>query len=560
MISQTNRSRWLGASLLIMLGAASATAGEVVSVPLWGRWEASWTARGEAPADQTRLAVELVAPSGRVSRVEGFWDGGTLWKARFRPDETGEWKFRARCEPSRPGLDGQVGTFLCEKSTRRGQSDRFLLHGPVQVAREVSSHLEHADGTPFFWLGDTVWNGPALSTDDDWNSFLDDRVAKHFSVIQFNVLCPWRAAAADAEGQTAFDRLNDGKIRVNPRFFQRLDRKYDALRQRGLLAAPVLVWAHRKGDPGVDLNEDAILTLVRYQLARHGAENVVWILAGDSGYNPEQAARWKRIGRAVFGESGGGTHAPVCTHPTGMNWPWESWAQERWLSVLGYQSGHGDDDRTLEWIHSGPAARRWAGPPLKPVINLEPPYEDHRAYQSRQPHSAYNVRRAVYWSLLSTPMAGVTYGAHGIWSWETQPGREPRDHAGTGIAKVWSKAKDLPGSVQMGYLAQLVESLPWWDFAPAQGLLTAQPGEAKPSQYITATRTRDKSQALVYLPRGGSVELKSEELAGGATQQARWFDPRAGRSQPATSEGGTAKSTRFRAPDDQDWLLVLGKS
>ena len=28
-------------------------------------------------------------------------------------------------------------------------------------------YFQHAGGTPFFWLGDTVWNGPLLSAADD---------------------------------------------------------------------------------------------------------------------------------------------------------------------------------------------------------------------------------------------------------------------------------------------------------------------------------------------------------------------------------------------------------
>ena len=45
--------------------------------------------------------------------------------------------------------------------------------------------LAHADGTPFFWLGDTVWNGLIRSTADDWDEYLCTRRAQGFSVIQF---------------------------------------------------------------------------------------------------------------------------------------------------------------------------------------------------------------------------------------------------------------------------------------------------------------------------------------------------------------------------------------
>ena len=119
----------------------------------------------------------------------------------------------------------------------------------------------------------------------------------------------------------------------------------------------------------------------------------------------------------------------------------------------------------------------------------------------------------------------------------------------------------MPGSTQMGHLAQFAQSLPWWDFVPAPGVLASQPGQKEPSQFIAAAQTRDKAHALVYLPRGGTVQLKSAELPRASSLKARWFDPRTGRDQPATRETATATTTTttttFRAPDDQDWLLVL---
>ena len=41
--------------------------------------------------------------------------------------------------------------------------------------------------------------------------------------------------------------------------------------------------------------------------------------------------------RAVFQDHPG---LLVTTHPTGMNFPWKGWEDEKWLTVLGYQSGH----------------------------------------------------------------------------------------------------------------------------------------------------------------------------------------------------------------------------
>jgi hypothetical protein len=462
------------------------------------------------------------------------------------PVEEGQWRYRTRSEPVTAGLHGKEGAFACRRAPA---GDRFLRHGALRVS-DSGRYLQHADGTPFFWLGDTVWNGPLLSGKQDWDTFLRDRVAKRFSVIQFVMTAPWRTTYTDADGEVAFmDRDN---IEINPRFFQRMDQRMDAINGCGLLAVPVMLWAI-KGDenPGWFLPEKEAIRLARYLKARYGAHHLVWILPGDGTYTGETAERWKRIGRAVFGA---GEHAPVVLHPGGMQWPFDAFQNETWMEIIGYQSGHGDDDRTLHWLHSGPPARKWRDAPARPVINLEPPYEDHIAYQSRQPHSAYSVRRAAYWSLLNAPTAGLTYGAHGIWSWESEA-KVPLNHNGSGVAKPWQEAMALPGSTHMKHLAALFTSLPWWQLRPdAEGLLAAQPGRDEPARHVAAARTENGDVALLYLPVGGAVTLKSGALSN--SPQAEWFDPRTGARTPAQAAGqGT-----FHAPDAQDWVLLLRRS
>jgi hypothetical protein len=530
--------------VLLALAVVSQAPAQEAAVPLWGRWEAAFTAAEDTSPD-TDFAVEVTSPSGRRHVAPGFWDGGRTWRVRFLPEEEGTWQFRSTAKRG-TGLDGHAGRFTCKADART--ANPLLRHGPLAVSAN-GRYLRHLDGTPFFWLADTVWTGPALSARDDWDTYLDDRAKKHFSVVQFNTLCPWRAAAADAEGRVAFS--GERKVRVNPDYFRRLDARIDAINAHGLVAAPVLIWANKATDPGNALPADDIVKLLRYQVARYGAHHVVWVLAGDNGYKGAQGEKWRRIGNEVFGNH---RHpAPVTTHPTGMNWPWADWRDESWLTVLGYQSGHGDSPETLRWLHSGPPADAWRRAPDRPILNLEPPYEDHLAYQSRRPHSAYNVRRAVYWSLLSTPTAGVTYGAHGLWSWQRQPGQEPPDHKGTGVARTWREALDLPGSTHMKYAAELFASLPWWQLRPYQDLLAGQPGGDDPAKHVAAAWSDNADLAVIYLPVGGDLRLKTDRLVEGL--KAEWFDLRTGKRKETRDDAG-----KYRAPDEQDWLLVLRRA
>ena len=63
----------------------------------------------------------------------------------------------------------------------------FAVHGKLRVAKS-GTHLEHADGTPFLFIADTCWTGPALSPAEDWGFYLKDRKAKGFTAVQFNAI------------------------------------------------------------------------------------------------------------------------------------------------------------------------------------------------------------------------------------------------------------------------------------------------------------------------------------------------------------------------------------
>jgi hypothetical protein len=399
----------------------------------------------------------------------------------------------------------------------------FGKHGRIRVAKS-GTHLEHADGTPFFFLADTCWTGPALSTEKDWQTYLADRKRKGFTAIQFNIVSPWRTAPTDAEGNASY-AIKDGKLSLNEAFYKRLDARWKAIEEAGLLAVPVLVWAHKKGDAGKELTEEQLTDLCKLQIERYSKMNVLWILAGDNRYT-DDAAMWKRIGRAVFGDN----HPnPVTTHPTGENFPWKDWENEKWLTVLGYQSGHGDSQKTMKWLTHGPVAEFGLRKEFtRPVINLEPAYEAHNGYSKKQPHNAHSVRRAVWTSLLSAPVAGVTYGGHGVWSWHTKPGEEPTDHKGSGVAKPWNEAIDLPGAGQMKVMKDILGSVPWTKLRPATELLS-QPGKDDPAEYRVCAATPERDVIVVYVPKGTSFGFKDAFKKGIRIQ---CFDPRTGKNSP----------------------------
>ena len=520
-------------------------------VPRWGIFEATFTSSqsSDNPLQDTELRVTFTSPSRQTRSVLGFWDGGTTWRVRFSPDEPGQWTYATTAVPaSNSGLHAQSGMFRVVAA--KGQT-RFDRHGPVRVARS-RTFLEHADGTPFFWLCDTGWNAALLSTPDDWQHYVDQRVRQRFTAVQW-VTTQWRASPeGDRLRELAFS--GQDRIAINPEFFQRLDAKVASLNRAGLLSAPVLLWAISGGsnpkiNPGFSLPEDQAIRLAQYMVARWQAHDVVWILPGDGDYRGDKAEKWKRIGRAVFGEGG---HAPVVLHPGGMHWVLREFQNEPWIDIHGYQSGHGDDDKTLAWMTEGPPSRDWSIEPIRPFINLEPPYEYHLAYQSRKPIPPGVVRRAIYWSLLNAPTAGVTYGGHGVWGWDDGT-TAPTDHPGSGTPLPWKRALVMPGAEQMAHLAALFTSIDFWRLRPAPAILAEQPGTGAPARFIAAAASETRDLAVMYSPEAQAITVKAESMPRG---RANWFNPRSG-ARTAAKGIRAETAVRFDPPAEGDWVLLF---
>lgn len=506
----------------------------LTAVALWGLFEFEFAARNDYanPFQNVTMQVVFTAPSGRSLPVDAFWDGGAVWRVRFSPDETGEWQWRTSAEPKDPGLDGREGRFACVPYT--GDNPLFR-HGPVRLSPDRRSFVQ-ADGTPFFWLGDTAWNGVLRAAPGDWQRYLAARAGQGFTVIHF-VCTQWRGG-----DKVLADRAFAGErdIAINPEFFQRRDPMVQAINEHGMIASPVQLWTLNDTDPGSYLPLADAVRLARYLKARWGAHQVIWLLGGDGRYLKDAAylERWRQIGRQVFAEP---RDRLVTLHPCGLSWIDQEFGREPWFDFVGYQSGHGDGEKDLRWLVEGPPARQWEAA-NKPVVNLEPNYEAHPAYQSRQPHNAHHVRRAAYWSLLVSPPAGVTYGHNAIWVWNREPG-PAENHGNVGTVLPWDTGLRTEGIEGMTICTKFFADGPFPRLRPAPALLAEQPGQADPNLFVAAATTDTGDWTVLYLPAGGTVTLR-EARAGGV-----WFDPRDGHRQPA------GNGPAYTAPDQRDWVL-----
>ncbi|NND05842.1 MAG: DUF4038 domain-containing protein [Saprospiraceae bacterium] len=495
--------------------------------------------------DLKEFYANFISPSGVPHRINGFWDGEGIFKVRFAPTEIGTWHYQTVCSDDKSGLGGEEGSFVCVAST----SD-LDIYKRGSIKRDIGAyHLQYSDATPFFFTACTAWNGALKSTEEEWEEYLKHRVENNYNVIQF-VTTQWRGCEKDSRGEVAF--TGSGRINLNTDFFKRMDAKIDRINAHGLVAAPVLLWAlpqstGREFSPGYYLPQEEAIALARYMVARFGANQVIWILGGDGRYTREYEQRWKNIGRGVFADDPPGI---VAQHPHGSLWIGEEYKDEDWLDIIGYQSSHNKSERVIDWINKGPMATTWDKLPPRPIINMEPNYEEIR-YE----FDDTDVRNASYWSIFATPISGIAYGHNGIWPWIQKEGEPVENHGRQGdrTPSTWDKAIDFPGSIQIGYLSSFIQEFNWWELSPNLKLLVHQPGNKVYNHFISLVSDDSASIILAYTPIQQRVTIRNPK---GHTYDGRWFNPVGNKFMKANLqiEGHTVSAT---PPSEQDYILIL---
>ena len=241
--------------------------------------ELTFTAEREHkdPFRTVDLDVAFTTPSAKAVRVPAFWAGGKTWRVRYASPELGVHTYLSACTDQQDrGLNDVKGRV--EIRSYRGDNPLYR-HGPIRVAPD-RRHFEHADGTPFFWLGDTWWMGlcERLKWPEEFRSLAEDRHQKGFTVIQIVAGLYPDMPAFDPRGKNEAGypwTENYGSIR--PEYFDRADARLSDLVDHGLVPCVVMAWGYHLPWTGPEMMKKH----VRYVIARYGALPVVWCMAGE---------------------------------------------------------------------------------------------------------------------------------------------------------------------------------------------------------------------------------------------------------------------------------------
>jgi hypothetical protein len=521
----------------------------------------------ENPFKEVQLSAEFKDPAGVSIVVPGFWDGDKTWKIRFSPTREGEWSYNTYCSAVEDrGLNGKSGTILVSPWSQADLSNNPLRKGFIRV-HSSGRYFEHADGTPFYWMGEASWalhtkragvNGPFLE-------YLEDRKKKKFTVIVMTVGHP---ASTEQEEETssyyfggAEVYLNEGGApysgkgyeRINPLYFKYLDQKIQMINEAGIVPALTGMWGQEFPVMGVAITQE----YWRYIVARYAAYNVFWVIAAEYYYYPDLEA-WRAVGREIKRVDPYGH--PITLHsdaPLSSGRHFQD--HDEWFDFSMIQVGHRYTFRSfIASIPMSDYCRKRA----KPSIMQGSLYEDHGSADLEseghlQRFTDRDVRYAAYVSLLQGCI-GQTYGGHGIWnfftegmSWQSAGDYWPR----VGTPKPWKEALQLPGAVQMQHVRAVMESLTWWKLEPHPELVTVGFGIEAYCAAIPGL------EYMIYVT--GKCRIRVMLPPGIERYEAKWFNPRIGEWLKITEQFIKANHsfdqlwTTPLTPDDNDWVLVL---
>ncbi|MDX2185992.1 MAG: DUF4038 domain-containing protein [Opitutaceae bacterium] len=498
----------------------------------WHPLEVRLHASGKVNNAYRDVPVAAVWEDGNGQRHESiaFSDDGLLYRLRTALPE-GTWRWRVVSAPDSSGLLGQTGD--CE-IRKKPEGNPIYRHGWLSV-RKGSRVLEHHDGTPFFWLGDTAWNAPWLAGEEDWDYYLLRRAQQGFSVILLHCTNSKNITELETPGGLRPFSTEGTPI---PEYWDRFERIVLQANRRGLLALVVGVGLSSSKEYQA---ESSSPEFARYLAARLGGLAVVFSPSMDIPHRPANdvmARELKRVSPRHLVTQHVGTDLPAALE----------YAVQDYIDLVGLQSGHANDDlaatrrNVIEWV---PEVRSRARG--RPTSNLEAMYQEFGDATSRS-RRRIDARHLAYLSLLSGSY-GTTYGASGIWKW-TAPGETDS----------WREALEWESGEDMTRLRALFGEFEWWSLEPRPECVLGNHSVPEARQALACNP--EGTLAVAWLPNGGRIRLAASIVP--QAPHVTWFDPLTARRVPgiatkAVDENGTA-SFVFESPSDLSEAVLILRS
>ena len=388
------------------------------------------------PYTDVNLWVNLTGPSGTY-RIPGFWDGGNTFRVRLVATTPGTWQWSTDSQTGDHGLDNQRGAFEAIAWTDAEKKINPNRHGFIRVAPNQHT-LEYADGTPFFYTGDTWWS--ALTGIYAWDSDLclanisfqsaiALRKAQGFNGLNIIACFPsdtlkgiWDPAShgkkVAEDGSTPFE-INDPTdtqfgvdfTRVNPVYWQHADRKMLFLWDNGFAPFIESVRRHERWYLENPAERQAFVNYIRYLWARYGCYNMIfsWV---HWDWDPKVLDEWKAMVIMAYKDLGS---MPYGQPRTAMAWgsSLTTWCAEPNAVPLDAFDLHNVSNMNRDYVMHSWLRDIFNHDTPKPGINVEPYYPGWIGNADRRAEGLNDAQMAqfqMYGSVLNGGFAGHSWG------------------------------------------------------------------------------------------------------------------------------------------------------
>lgn len=457
-------------------------------------------------------------------------------------------------------------------------------HGQLTVSSN-GHYIQHQDGSPFLWVGDTGWGLFQQLTREEIDQYLDSRQALGFTVIQ--AVAHWSPHgggmkrspdnAPNAYGHRPFSGkekfpntseplvINGGNPQSPNDYWDHANYVVQAVKKRNMYLALLPCWSSQlvtttREYTAAEAKSYGIFLGKRYQSEPH----IIWVLGGDTkaqfdAYDKHQKHSnydFRMIYRAMaegivhgitdespaWNEKHPAWEQVFFTyHPNG-DAPYGSsqwFHQDIWQDVNGVEVWKEVNDVYRTMLNDYQLKN-----PKKPSLFLEGSYEYGTYRHECGWVTPVRVRRQLYHTFFAGG-AGHTYGAAPIWAMR---GNEGDYNCGY----TWQQALYFPGAVQIATVAkQFLIDHQWHEWIP-NGNVISGVGEAESLK--TAVTTQSMDMALVYFSNRSSTRihnvLKQEA-------QAYWFYPRNGKMEELIAFKVNESREVMPPPKWEDAILVL---
>lgn len=607
-----------GLVLGLLLGAAGAEAvvpcndapaypacSTAATVERWRCWEKTLTSSGSygngSRDVKLKVTYELAGHPTATFTSYAFWDGKNATKDTFRLrtpfTSNGRWFWTTTCQSGcAAGETGLVQTGFVDVITpaahplysngmlRQTSFNDTSVSPPARTYRPI----EHYNGAPFLWQGDSAWAATLRACHQNWKDYVDNRSSKGFTVIHLGLAMDWGGPAAaggtkNIRNQAPFEQLpgctvspSNAKVpnncsRMNPLFWRELDGMVQYANDKGIvifitgLIEPVSRWP--------ETAEARIFA--RNLVARLAGNFVIYSPGFDNSVDSNLLARVRQVAAEVQTTS----RWHLLTNHNSFTVPDNSLDDlhnDTWLAFHMLQSGHMNNDLPLITGRPYDKTRLLRGftgvspftSPRKPVVNGEAIYDHNFTPGGTNYFNGYRARQAGWLSWLAGA-TGYSYGAAGIWEWMV---------CAESFAPVWCGGSGVPqppggwpsyqtsmnwaSATQMKHLAGRLRTVDWWNLNANEPVRVKNQASTPELRMVAA---RDPDTLIAYLPHNNEIKL---DLNGANVNvvTARMFDPRSGNEQGVTGAPQGGGIYLFSNPGglgsvgNDDWVLVIRQS